>query len=180
MLSVRPKVTKLTFQLFGRSLHPELFEVYAQRTIERDRYRLRYQITNVGHVISCDFDGLVLSEVAAALYQPLPQQRRLMSHDIAHQRTDTLEYCDRIRYRCEFQQELVDNKCFLACQQILTKQTECEGLFYQFDSSGRIPLGAVSYVNIETRQRAFRIRAFHTFPDTCCMVKSSSWYDLLS
>jgi hypothetical protein len=28
VLSVRPKVAELSFQLFGRALHPEVFEVH--------------------------------------------------------------------------------------------------------------------------------------------------------
>ena len=41
MLSVRPKVAELSFQLFGRALHPELFEVHKSRTIERAEYTAR-------------------------------------------------------------------------------------------------------------------------------------------
>ena len=38
MLSVRPKVAELVFQLYGRALHPELFEVYSSRTVKRGDY----------------------------------------------------------------------------------------------------------------------------------------------
>jgi hypothetical protein len=35
-------------------------------------------------------------------------------------------------------------------------------------------LGAISYVNIETRSRTLLVQAFHTFPDDCAIVKSQS------
>ena len=39
VLSVRPRIAELVFQLYGRSLHPELFEVHRTRRIERGGYR---------------------------------------------------------------------------------------------------------------------------------------------
>lgn len=178
MLSVRPRISKHTFQLFGRSLHPELFEVQASRSSEREHYQLRYHITNVGHIIAANIGGLMLTEISAAAQQPLPRQRLLMAHDFAARRTDEVLYRDRIRYTCDFQLEQVDSRCFLAFQQALAQQTECDGLLIQFQTSGRLSFGAISYVNVETRCRSIRIRAFHTFPDTCCMVKSSSLIEL--
>jgi len=179
MLSVRPRINKLTLHLFGRSLHPELFEVQASRSSEREHYQIRYHITNVGHIISANMGGVLLTELSAAPQQPLPSQRLLMSHDFAGRRTDKVVYRDRIRYSCDFQLEQVESRCFLAFQQALTQQTECDGLLYQFQSSGRLAFGAMSYVNVETRCRSIRVRAFHTFPDTCCMVKSSSLIELI-
>ena len=38
VLSVRPKIAELVFQLYGRSLHPELFDIYQSRTIKRAGY----------------------------------------------------------------------------------------------------------------------------------------------
>jgi hypothetical protein len=165
--------------LFGRSLHPELFEVQASRGSEREHYQVRYHITNVGHIVCVNVGGVLLTELSAAAQQPLPRQRLLMSHDFGLQRTDEVIYRERIRYHCDFQLEQVDARCFLAFQQALAQQTECDGLLYQFQSSGRLSFGAMSYVNVETRCRSIRIRAFHTFPDTCTMVKSSSLIELL-
>ena len=49
VLSVRPRIAELVFQLYGRSLHPELFEVHRSRQIERGGYTATVQITNAGH-----------------------------------------------------------------------------------------------------------------------------------
>jgi hypothetical protein len=179
MLSVRPRINKLTLHLFGRSLHPELFDLHASRSSEREQYQVRYHITSVGHIIAVNFGNFLLTELLATAHQPLPRQQLLMSHDFAGQRSETATVRDLVRYGCEFQMEQVDSRCFLAFQQALTQQTECEGLLYQFASSGRLAFGAISYVNVETRRRSIRVRAFHTFPDTCTMVKSSSLIELL-
>ena len=65
VLSVRPKVTELVFQLYGRGLHPELFEIVSTRSIERGGYQAMVAITSAGHVVTWRKDGLTLSEVAA-------------------------------------------------------------------------------------------------------------------
>ena len=61
-------------------------------------------------------------------------------------------------------------------QQLGNEQTE--GLLHAFDSSGRMALGAMSYVGIETRNRALRIQAIHTFPDDHAIVKVESLFSL--
>jgi hypothetical protein len=38
--------------------------------------------------------------------------------------------------------------------------------------------GAISYVNVETRNRSMLVQAFHTFPDDYAIVKSQSWFEL--
>ena len=38
-------------------------------------------------------------------------------------------------------------------------------MLHRFDSSGRMALGALSYLNVETRNRSLLVQAFHTFPD---------------
>ena len=45
VLTVRPRVSELVFQLYGRSLHPELFEVHESRTVSRTEYTAKIQIT---------------------------------------------------------------------------------------------------------------------------------------
>src|SRR5436190_21961356 len=79
VLSVRPKVAELVFQLYGRALHPELFQVFATRTVERGEYQATINITSAGHVVTWRHQGITLTEVAAASHHPLPERRRLMN-----------------------------------------------------------------------------------------------------
>ena len=55
-----------------------------------------------------------------------------------------------------------------------------EGLLHNFDASGRMALGALSYISIETRQRSMLIQAIHTFPDDYAIVKVESLFSLPS
>ena len=53
-----------------------------------------------------------------------------------------------------------------------------EGLLHNFDASGRMALGALSYINIETREKSMMVQAIHTFPDDYAIVKVESLFCL--
>ena len=178
MLTTRPRVAEMAFQLYGRSLHPELFEVHQSRVMERGGYSVKVDITSAGHVVTWRYDGLTLTEVACSAQHPLPQRRRLMSYKLRGQRSDHVECRGGVAYHVSFQLEPVDPEIFWTFQQELVQDSERQGLLHTFDSSGRMALGALSYINLETRNRSVLVQAFHTFPDDCAIVKSQSLIQL--
>jgi hypothetical protein len=173
VLSVRPKVAELSFQLFGRALHPELFEVHKSRTVERGEFKARLEITTAGHVITWRYRGLTLTEVAASAQHPLPERRRLLSYRLKGQRSDRVECRGGIVYHTNFSLEPVAPEVFWTFQEELSQGGERQGLVHVFDSSG-----AVSHIYAETRTRSLLIQAFHTFPDDCAIVKCQSVFEL--
>lgn len=174
MLTVRPKVAELVFQVYGRPLHPELFEVYHSRSVQRGDYQAKIDITSAGHVVTWRYAGLTLTEVAASAHHPLPQRRRLLSYRLKGQRSDRIECRGGVCYQVSFQLEAVEPEVFWTFQQELAADALRQGMFHQFHSSGRMALGALSYINVETRNRTLLIQAFHTFPDDYAIVKSQT------
>lgn len=178
VLTVRPKVAELAFQLYGRSLHPELFETHKSRTVQRGGYEAKIDITNAGHVITWRYEGITLTEVATSAHHALPQKRRLLSHKLRGERNDHVECRGSIRYEVSFQLEPVAPEIFWTFQQELTHDANQQGMLHIFDSSGRMNLGALSYINVETRNRSMLVQAFHTFPDDYAIVKVQSLFQL--
>jgi len=60
----------------------------------------------------------------------------------------------------------------------LTLQATRKGMLHRFDASGRFDAGAMSYVNVDSRDKVFRVQAFHTFPDECAVLKIQSSFQL--
>lgn len=178
MLTVRPKVAELAFQVYGRPLHPELFEVYHSRSVKRGDYQAKIDITSAGHVVTWRYAGLTLTEVAASAQHPLPQRRRLLSYKLKGQRNDRIECRGGICYHVSFQLEPVEPEVFWTFQEELAADGRRQGMFHQFNSSGRMALGALSYINVETRNRTLLVQAFHTFPDDYAIVKSQSIFQI--
>jgi hypothetical protein len=177
VISLRPKVGELVFQLYGRCLHPELFEICSTRSIDRGGYTATVSITTAGHLVTWRKDGLTLTEVATSLSQPLPQKRRLLSHRIAGERSDRMECRGGASYETCFQLETVQQEVFWSFQQELVEAGMKRGLLHRFESGGRVALGAVSWIDVETRPRSLIIQAFHTFPDDMAIVKSQSVFE---
>lgn len=178
MLSTRPKIAELTFQLYGRSLHPELFQIHQSRLVERGGYQAKVEITSAGHLVTWRYEGLTLTEVATSAQHPLPQKRRLLSYKLRGERNDRVECRGGVTYGMNFQLEQVPPEVFWSFHEELLLDGETNGLLHRFDSNGRIALGALSYIHVETRARSLLVQAFHTFPDDYALVKTQSVFEL--
>lgn len=178
MLSVRPKITEPVFQVYGRTLHPELFEVHREKRVERNNYAATVQITSAGHVVTWEHQGLILTEVATSGHHPLPQKRRLLSHQLRGSRSDKVECRAGITYNVEFSLETVGEEAFFTYQKEFAFAGAKTGLMHTFDSSGRFGLGGLSYIHVESRQKSLKLLALHTFPDDCAIVKTQSVFKL--
>lgn len=177
MLSVRPKVAELAFQVYGRTLHPELYQLHRSRRIERSAFEAKIDITNCGHVITWRADGMTICEVASASTQPLPSKRLLLRKPLKGKQSQDLRCHGGIAYQTRFQLEPVGPDTFWTFQQTLGKGPT-EGLLHNFDASGRMALGAMSYIHVDTRCRSMMIQAIHTFPDDYAIVKVESTFSL--
>ena len=178
MLTVRPKVAELVFQLYGRPLHPELFAVCHSRVVQRGNYEAKIDITGAGHVITWRYGGITLTEVAAAANHPLPERRRLLSYRLKGQRSDRVECRGGITYEMSFQLEPTEPEVFWTFQEELAWDGQRRGMLHKFGPSGRMTLGALSYINVEARNRQLLVQAFHTFPDDYAIVKSQSIFQI--
>ncbi len=179
MLSARPKITDLNFHLFARPLHPELFQICASRSFDRDLYRLSVNITTDGHLLTFQHQHHTLSEVNASLHHPLPASRTLVSHAVDAPRTEQVTLGEQIAYTSEVQMETVSPATFVTIAQQLDERIETEGLVHRFDSNGRLAFGAISYINVQSFRKHVKIRSFHTFPDTCAIVKCNSQFSIV-
>ncbi len=179
MLSIRPTVAEHSFCVFGRSIHPELFVTHQTRSIHRKHYRARIDITNDGHVIS--FTGsrsATFSEIVGSVQQSLPLQRKLLSTNLRGRSVEEFQGKRGLAYHSHFELEHVAADMFWMLQTQLRQCSSTDQMIHTFDSSGRIPFSAVSFVHIEQRERQLLVQAFHTFPDDYAIVKSVTTFSV--
>src|SRR5260370_1718489 len=101
--SLRPRVSDLVFQLYGRPLHPEFFDILAVRKIQREDYELTVRITRTGHVITWENRHTHLTEVTAAADQLLPEKRRLLHYRLRGEHNHSLPCAHGISYSMNIQ-----------------------------------------------------------------------------
>jgi hypothetical protein len=83
-----------------------------------------------------------------------------------------------VAYEMKFSLEPADDQKFDDYQRELTLQATRQGMLQKFESTGRFELGALSYVNVDSRDKVLCVQAFHTFPDDRAVLKIQSWYRL--
>ncbi len=172
--TVRPKVAQLALQLLGRSVHPELFSSYRTQRLERKAYSVALHITSDGHVISWRHGKTTLTEVAASTHQLLPEGRRLLHRPLLSAHKEEIDYTGGIRYTCEFSAERVPAEMFWMIQKQLGDARKEHEMIHEFDSSGRIAIGGLSFVHADTRLKSLHVQAIHTFPDDLTLLKTES------
>jgi len=170
----RPRVSNLVFQLYGRPLHPELFEILAERKIPREDYELTVRITRTGHVISWENANVYLTEVAAASEQLLPERRRLLHYRLRGEHQAKLACANGISYQTSFQVETLAPEIFFHIHDEILADGEKRGLLHNFQPDHRLALAPLGYITAEARPGCLVLCTFHTFPDEYTVVKSQS------
>jgi Protein of unknown function DUF2617 len=174
LASYRPRVAEMRFQLLERSVHPELFVIHKSHSIQRENYSARFCITADGHFITWQSGEFLLTEIAASASQLVPNSQKL-AVPLRSQSLTNLD-CAGCNYSFEFEMERVPAEMFWMIQKQLGDAAKNHELIHVFNSSGRLPIGGLSYIHVESRNRALLVQAIHTYPDDYTLVKTQSTF----
>src|ERR1700736_4924914 len=163
---LRPPVSDLVFQLYGRPLHPELFDILAVRKVQREDYELMLRITRTGHVISWENRDVHLTEVAAAAEQPLPEKRRLLAYRLCGEHSSILTCASGISYQMSFQVEILKPEIFLHVHDEILADGGKRGFLHNFQPNHRLSLAPLGFIAVETRAGCLFISPLQPFPTT--------------
>ncbi len=170
---LRPPVEEMVFQLYGRPLHPELFDVLAFRRLGQGGWRLNLWITTTGHVISWQRERTQLTEVAAGR-EELPEWGQLLHHRLRGERYAILGAAPGVNYQVSYQVEALAPEQFLTVQREIRADGGKSGLMHAYATNHRWALTPVSAIHVESWPGCLSLAAFHTFPDECAVVKTQS------
>jgi hypothetical protein len=170
----RPPVCDLIFQLYGRPLHPELFDILAVRTLRREDYELTVRITRTGHVISWDNPDVHLTEVTASADQELPERRRLLHYRLRQEHSGKLLCAHGIHYQMNFQVEVLLPDIFFQVHDELVADGGKRGLLHHFPSHSRFGVAPLGLITADARPGCLCLYSFHTFPSEYTVVKTQS------
>lgn len=171
---VRPPVADLDFRVYGRPLHPELFDVLAFRRLRHADFDLAVRITRTGHVISWEDRNVHLTEVTSASGQELPLKRLLHSHRLRQEHAAVVPCLYGVHYQSTSQVEAASPEVFAQIHGEILSDGEKRGFLHHFgecDPRGLAPLG---FVLAEFRPGCLFLTSFHTFPSENTVVKTQS------
>ncbi|MBL8793472.1 MAG: DUF2617 family protein [Planctomycetia bacterium] len=172
--SLRPRVSDLVIQLYGRPLHPELFDILAVRKVRHGDTQLTVRITRTGHVISWENADVHLTEVTAAADQELPSKRRLFGQKLRGEQCRALPCAHGVHYQMSFQVEVLPPEIFLHIHDEILADGAKQGILHNFQPHHRLSLAPLGYIAVESRADCLFLSSFHTFPDEHTIVKTQS------
>ncbi|MFQ5732405.1 MAG: DUF2617 family protein [Planctomycetaceae bacterium] len=172
----RPSIADLTFQVFGRSVHPELFDVYAVREFWNDAYSVGVRICEAGHVVAFRLDELTVTEVVSTHDQPLPRRCRSFCQKLGGSRNRSARF-GGLNYEVSFHVERLDAEVFQNFHQELLVDAERVELAHRFPAGNRFSPEPLSLLRADAQPDSLLVHAYHTFPEHCAVVKSQSLFE---
>ena len=170
-------VEELSFSLFQRPLHPELFQIYAKRQLLTEKYETLIWVTGCTHVVSVFAGEVCLSEVVSTPGQMLPERGLIERFHFSGQKTHKCTLSRGVNYMTEFQVEKMSPNLYRQSHTDLERFARNRGVFVKFP---RLEVGGLQpfcYIDFEARKTELHIHTFAAYPDQVTMIKTQSLFD---
>ncbi len=172
-------INELSFTLFQRSLHPELFKIYRSQQFFQGDYEVNIWITGCSHVLSVYHGGGCLTELISMPDQMLPARGLIERFAFRGEKNFSCKWADNFVYMMNFQVETMSENLYRHAHKELVKITRQRGIYVpypQWTGDGNfIPF---SYIDYEARWEELHIQTFHAFPDKLTIIKTQSLFDM--
>ena len=170
-------IKELTFSLFQRPLHPELFQIYAKRKLKTDKYEAIIWVTGCTHVVSVFAGKACLSEVVSTPGQLLPQQGLIDRFQFRGPHSHKCTLSRGVSYMTDFQVEKMSVNLYRQSYADLERFAQSRGVFVKFPKSEIDGLEPFSYIDFEARRNELHIHTFAAYPEQVTMIKTQSLFD---
>jgi hypothetical protein len=174
----RPNSSRLMLHVYGRSVHPELFRVFAETDVWQSTYSARLRICDAGHTISFHYNGRTVTELTASRDQLLPQKKRFLEKSLRGCRDETVPFDGGLRYTVSYQMERLDAGIFLNFHEELLSDCKRATVAYRFPAENRLSPEPLSLLRTDATTHSLLVHAFHTFPESCTVLKTQSLFEL--
>lgn len=166
------------FQLYGRSVHPELFQIFAQAQIWQSGYVATVRICDAGHTLSFRYDQTTITEVTATRQQALPEKKRFLDKRLRGSRDESFQFEGGVNYSASYQLERLDPSVYMNVHEELIADCRRAVLFHRFPVSNRLMPEPLSLIHTEVDANSLLVHAFHTFPENFVVVKTQSLFEI--
>jgi len=175
---VNVAIEELTFSLFNRSLHPELFQIYANRKLRTEKYEAQIWITGCTHVVSIFSGDMTLSEVVSTPGQLLPQRGLIERFQFRGPKSHKCTVSRGLNYMTDFQVERMSPNLYQQSYVDLERFARSRGVFVKFTKQKADGLQPFCYIDFEARRNELHIHTFAAYPEQITMIKTQSLFDL--
>ena len=170
-------IKELTFSLFQRSLHPELFQIYAIRRLKTAKYEAIIWVTGCTHVVSVFAEDACLTEVVSTPGQMLPSRGLIERFQFRGPRSHKCTLSQGLSYMTDFQVEKMSPNLYRQSYVDLDRFARNRGVFVKFPGLEIGGLQPFCYIDFEARRNELHIHTFAAYPEQVTMIKTQSLFD---
>ncbi len=170
-------IKELTFSLFQRPLHPELFQIYARRQLKTGKYEALIWVTGCTHVVSVFAGEVWFSEVLSVPGQMLPSRGLIKRFQFRGPRSHKCTLSEGLSYMTDFQVEKMSRNLYHQSHKDLERFAHNRGVFVKFPGLETDGLQPFCYIDFEARRSELHIHTFAAYPDQVTMIKTQSLFD---
>lgn len=174
---VNVAVDDLTFSLFQRPLHPELFTIYAKRELKTEKYEAIIWVTGCTHVVSIFTEDICLTELISAPGQMLPHRGLIERFQFRGPHSHKCTLSKGLSYMTDFQIEKMNPDLYHQSHLDLERFARNRGLFVSFPRAKANGLQPFCYVDFEARRTELHVHTFSAYPEQVTMIKTQSLFD---
>ncbi len=170
-------ISELSFSLYQRPLHPELFDIFAKRHLKTEKYEAVIWVTGCSHVVSVYAKDLCLTELISAPTQQLPKRGLIERFQFRGRRNHKCTLSRGMSYMTDFQVEKMSPNLYRKSHVDLERFARNRGVFVRFPDLTVGGLEPFSYIDFEARRDEMHIHTFHAYPDQVTIIKTQSLID---
>lgn len=171
-------IKELTFFIYNRPLHPELFNIYSSRQFFQGDYEVIIWITGCGHVVSVFHGRDCLTELICPADHMLPKRGFMELFAFRGEKSHQCNWAKGYRYLTNFQVETMSINLFRQYHTDLTTAGRKRGIFVSFPQWARGPLVPFSYLDYESRHDELQLHTYHAFPEQQTILKTQSLFEI--
>jgi hypothetical protein len=173
------KAHRQAFALYGRSLHPELFDIFVEREVYRDNYAATFWIIGASHAVSFRAGRRILTEIVADRDTDLPVQFKIGAFRFGHNPQSRFRYDDGIAYDARFDYHTcADEDEFRRKLRDIKQAVIANGVYHVFDEDSSSRLPTVTALGFTPREKSLNVRTFHTFPEELTVIETHSRWEV--
>jgi hypothetical protein len=173
------RIDDMTFRLYRRALHPELFHIYQRQQVRQRLYQAEMWITGLSHLITVHSKKGCVTELTTASGENLPETGLVTSFRFRGERDHDESIDGGLTHILSSQVERMSANVFEAFYQEMCRQAKRRGLFMDFEEwAGNGSLPPFSYMDYEARDRELHVHTYIAFSEECSLLKLQSIFEV--
>lgn len=173
----RQRSTELSFFLYRRALHPELFHIFLDKHIEYGNFQADIWVTGLGHLVTFQSNGVLVTELTAPPSELLTDRNLVTQFRFRGERDFQYRFNENVRYIFSSQIEDTTEHIFRTTYRDLARYAKQRGLYVPYTQWATNGLDPFSFIDYEMRLNELHIHAYHAFPGEWRFLRTQSIFE---